>query len=1083
LPRYQTLAAVLVVLSLSTAAHAQTCTTPPAVNNIDYSAYPCYGSSGSTSANPCRVGDNITFTSSLPLGPRACDTYTWNFGDGSSSVSPSNYITHKYTAAGSYTVTMTASNSVGSASASATLNAIYGYISINYTNSYTEGTTASIAVSRSYTQGAATVHYETSDGTAKAGVNYTAASGTLQFADGEATKSFNVTLLRDNVYTGTQYFNATLSNPSAGYSLGNSTMPVQIYDVDPPPRVGFAASTYTIKENGGAKPITVIRTGDMTGSVQAGYTVYGSGVVEPASGTLTFGPNETSKSFNVTPINDNSYTGTRNTFMYLSANYTTNSAAYVYVEDDEKPPTLTVDDASVTEGNSGEANVTVTATLSAPLQIYTYLYWFTQNQTATAPSDYRAGSGSVTFNPGETKKTFTVTAFGDTTVEANETFNLNLQVSGGNGYPVLTRTFATCTILNDDIGIGPTELRIATGSTGTLSIRLAQPPSAPASIALSSSVPDVASVPSDLDVEAGDQSVNIKVKGLQAGSATIRAVLPAALGGSTLTSRVFVYDPVTLQISPSALNIPLDSSRSLTLSLNPPVGDATVIALQPSSASVLDVPGTVTIPPNGTATVTVKALKKQPAAITLTLPAQYGGASSLVPVDVVDVSTAPYVTQVAPANGPAGGGTAVAITGGNFAAPCSVTFGGSAATGVNVASATSINAVTPAHSSGAVDVVVTCGSSPAYTFTNGFTYLSASAALTGITPAFGSTAGGTLVRLTGINLRSGCGVFFDTAPAHNVTYESSSALTAIVPRHAEASVDVSLRCGGEPTTLRNAFTYTSVDDPTPSISSVDPLFAAPGQAVTLNGSRFRAGDAISFGNYPAAVLSTTPDKHVVRVPEMPVGKASISLTDPNLRLTTTGPIFNVLEPVSPQITSISPTSGAAGSEIVIEGRGFRAPYSFGLSDHETTLVSLAFDRAVIRVPHDLSASSYPVAVLNAMHQIASVGPQFTVLANGPFIDSVTPGCATSDGQVAVTIHGGGFVGGATVTFDGNNATGISIADGNTIRATAPASAVGAVKVTVKNPDGTTASLSDGFRYVSAYDPDGGCAARPRPMRR
>jgi len=1083
LPQYKTLAAVLIALAISTVAHAQTCSTVPTVNSINYSGSSCYGSSGSPSSSPCMIGNSVSFSAYLYWGQRSCDTYTWNFGDGTAPVTGSPYyVSHTYATIGSYTVTFTATNSVGSSTASATVNTAYGFMSVNYASSYNEGTTASVSVTRTYNKGAATVHYATSDGTAKAGTNYTATSGTLSFADGESTKSFTVPTLHDNVYTGSLYFTATISSPSTGYSIGTASTSVSINDIEPPPRVGFSATSYTIKENGGAKPITVIRSGDMTGTVQTGYTVY-SGAVQSANGTLTFGPNETSKTFNVIPVDDNVYTGTRNAYMYLSSYYTTNGSAYVYVEDDEKPPTITVDDASVTEGNSGEATVTVTATISEPLQIYTYLYWNTQNQTATAGSDYRGASGSIQFLPGETKKTFNVTVFGDTVVEGNEIFNLYLQVSNGYGYPVLTRPFATCTILNDDIGIGPSELRIATGSTGTLSVRLAQPPSAPASIALTSSVPEVASVPDNLDVASGDQNVNIKVKGLQAGSATIRAVLPAALGGNTLTARVFVYDPVTLQVSPSALTIPLEASRVLTLSLNPPVGDATVIALQASSASVLDLPATVTIPPNGSATVTVKALKKQPAAITLTLPAQYGGASFLVPVDVVDVSTAPYVTQVAPANGPAGGGTAVAITGGNFTAPCSVTFGGSAATGIIVASATSITAVTPAHSSGAVDVDVTCGSNPAYSFTNGFTYLSAAAALTGVTPAFGSTAGGTLVRLSGTNLRSGCGVFFDTAPAHNVTYESPSALTAIVPRHGEASVDVSLRCGGDPMTLKSAFTYTSVDDPTPSISSVEPLFAAPGQAVTLTGFRFRAGDAISFGNYPAAVLSTTPDKHVVRVPEMPVGKASINLIDPNLRLTTTGPIFNVLEPVSPQITGISPASGAAGSEIVIEGRGFRAPYSFGLSDHEATLVSLAFDRAVIRVPHDISASSYPVAVLNAMHQIASVGPQFTVMANGPWIDSVTPGCATSDGMVAVTIHGGGFVGGATVTFGNNNATGISVADANTIRATAPACAVGAAKVTVKNPDGTTASLSDGFRYVSAYDPDGGCAARPRPMRR
>ena len=68
--------------------------------------------------------------------------------------------------------------------------------------------------------GTVTVHYETSDDSALAGVHYQAASGDLTFNDGELTKTIEVTLIDDNAYHGDLAFNITLSNPS-GATLGN----------------------------------------------------------------------------------------------------------------------------------------------------------------------------------------------------------------------------------------------------------------------------------------------------------------------------------------------------------------------------------------------------------------------------------------------------------------------------------------------------------------------------------------------------------------------------------------------------------------------------------------------------------------------------------------------------------------------------------------------------------------------------------------------------------------------------------------------------------------------------------------------
>jgi plastocyanin len=83
---------------------------------------------------------------------------------------------------------------------------------------------------------------------------------------------------------------------------------------------------------------------------------------------------------------------------------------------------------------------------------------------------------------------------------------------------------------------------------------------------------------------------------------------------------------------------------------------------------------------------------------------------------------APTVTGVSPSSGTTAGGIAVTITGTGFAAGATVSFGGSAATGVVVSSATSITATTPAHAAGAVDVVVTNSDGQNGRLAGGFTY-------------------------------------------------------------------------------------------------------------------------------------------------------------------------------------------------------------------------------------------------------------------------------------------------------------------------------------------------------------------------
>jgi hypothetical protein len=86
----------------------------------------------------------------------------------------------------------------------------------------------------------------------------------------------------------------------------------------------------------------------------------------------------------------------------------------------------------------------------------------------------------------------------------------------------------------------------------------------------------------------------------------------------------------------------------------------------------------------------------------------------------------PVPSSISPGSGTTAGGTAVTITGTGFAAGGTVSFGGTAATGVSVGSSTTITATTPAHGAGAVNVVVTNSDGQSGTLNNGYTYTSSS---------------------------------------------------------------------------------------------------------------------------------------------------------------------------------------------------------------------------------------------------------------------------------------------------------------------------------------------------------------------
>jgi hypothetical protein len=116
-------------------------------------------------------------------------------------------------------------------------------------------------------------------------------------------------------------------------------------------------------------------------------------------------------------------------------------------------PAISIDDVTQFEGNASTSNAVFTVRLSTPsLQTVTVVA-STASGTASAPSDYGALSPTtLTFAPGETTKTVFVAINGDTQVELNESYSVNLTMATN---ATIADSQGLGTIVNDDGAIIP----------------------------------------------------------------------------------------------------------------------------------------------------------------------------------------------------------------------------------------------------------------------------------------------------------------------------------------------------------------------------------------------------------------------------------------------------------------------------------------------------------------------------------------------------------------------------------------------------------------------------------------------------
>ncbi len=256
----------------------------------------------------------------------------------------------------------------------------------------------------------------------------------------------------------------TIEVKNTGYQ-GGDTLPANTwYDegsftIKPTPKALITSTptnSRTVTEAGSTSTFTVrlrkAPSANVTVAVSSGDSSEGS--VSPSTLTFTTMNWSTPQTVTVTGASDSLSDGSVNWNVVLNPSSTDtgyNALSNVNVAmttTDE--PVFSIDSPSVTEGDSGSANLVFTVTLNPASSSQVTVNYARSGGTATSGTDFTAlaASNTLTFAANETSKTITVSVTGDTTVEGNETVVITL--SNASSGTAITTASGTGTITDDD---------------------------------------------------------------------------------------------------------------------------------------------------------------------------------------------------------------------------------------------------------------------------------------------------------------------------------------------------------------------------------------------------------------------------------------------------------------------------------------------------------------------------------------------------------------------------------------------------------------------------------------------------------
>jgi hypothetical protein len=308
-----------------------------------------------------------------------------------------------------------------------------------------------------------TAYYNTTDGTAEAGLDYTTTSRAVVFEPGSLSKTIDVPIRDDQTDEADETFTLSLVPPPTNAVAGTTSALVTIIDDDNPPTLSIHGPVIG-EESSDALVFEVTLLPETTQTITVAYTTADETAVAESdysttSDLLTFEPGTVSKMIRV-PILPDTTDEADETFIVsliapVSGALIGTDTAIGTIIDDDAPPTISIAESGI--GAESDTSVAFEVTLSAMSEQTITVGYMTADGTAVAGSDYNALRGFLTFEPGTLSRMINVDIVPDSMDEADESFTVSLIDPANNA--VLGTTLGRGTIMDDDppptVSIGP----------------------------------------------------------------------------------------------------------------------------------------------------------------------------------------------------------------------------------------------------------------------------------------------------------------------------------------------------------------------------------------------------------------------------------------------------------------------------------------------------------------------------------------------------------------------------------------------------------------------------------------------------
>lgn len=319
------------------------------------------------------------------------------------------------------------------------------------------------------------VDYATVDGTATAGIDYVAASGTLIYPAGVTTQFISVQILDDTLVELDETFSIELRNPVD--VVPGDPLVITIVDNDLA-TVRFAAERFTASEGAGSGQLEVVLSAPSGQTVTVGYAATNGTAVAgidfiPVAGLLTFLPGQTTQTIAVPILDDleDEFTETVLVRLTNATNATLGLPSTAVLEIiDNDPPTVNFATTEYHAGK-GDGSAPIAVMLTKPYAQTVLVDYTTQGGTAVPGKDYVVASGTLIFSPGQTNRVFHVTLLPNPAAGAGVT--VGLQLSGFVNVLPGPRIQATL-VITDDHALTLTALGF--DPLGGFQLRISGPP-------------------------------------------------------------------------------------------------------------------------------------------------------------------------------------------------------------------------------------------------------------------------------------------------------------------------------------------------------------------------------------------------------------------------------------------------------------------------------------------------------------------------------------------------------------------------------------------------------------------------------